>query len=325
MNPDADRPSITAAFSPSDRTWPLLAGLVQLPGPVALHPLAAPSIEELFQRQMDEVAYDVAELSLASYLIAFARGDRRQTAIPAFLSRSFRHSSLFVRRDSPLRTPEHLRGVRFGLPEYQMTAAVWVRALLRHDFGIPSEAVHWVTYRPERVTVAVPVERGQAPNIFQGLLEGEVDVIMTARRPPERFFGPAGDGPLRRLFDDAFARERAYFRAGGVFPVMHLVAVRQATAERWPHLPRALYDVLAEVKRQAVAATRETIALASANPFAVEAAELAAAVQGPDPWPYGLSAELPHLTRFVDYLVEDGLLERAVPVRDAFHPSTWDT
>src|SRR5690554_2353356 len=111
---------LTVAMSDSDRTQAIMLGKVGLP-PFQLRPQHE-TVEDIFVKQVSEAAYDIAELSLASYLISLDGGDRRLTAIPVFLSRSFRHNAIYVRSDSPYTHPSQLKGRRFGFPEYQMTA-----------------------------------------------------------------------------------------------------------------------------------------------------------------------------------------------------------
>ncbi|MCL6452971.1 MAG: 4,5-dihydroxyphthalate decarboxylase [Alicyclobacillus sp.] len=319
----ADR-TLSVAMSTSDRTAPLLSGQTVLPG-YEVRPEQA-TIEEIFQRQLTDAPYDVAETSLASYLIALDRGEQRLTGIPVFLSRSFRHNALYVRSDSPIEHPSQLKGCRFGFPEFQMTAAVWVRGWFRDEWGLGPDDVEWVTYRPERIDVPVPAVRGKAENLFEGLIEGEVDAVMSARRPPAAYFPLDGRaGRIRRLFPDAWAEERAFYRRTGVFPIMHLVTVRKEVVAADPALPRTLYDTLAQIKDAAVANLVETIKLGATLPFAVASAEHALREMDGDIWPYGVGKNRAQLERFVAYLVEDGLLSRPISVDAAFDESVLDT
>ena len=126
-----------------DRVWPLASGRVRAEGiDLNVIPLQP---EECFWRMMTNAEFDVAELSLASYTIARAHGDDRFVAIPVFLSRSFRHSTIYLREDSDITEAADLVGRRVGVPEYQMTASVWTRALLRHDFDVDTDSITWCT------------------------------------------------------------------------------------------------------------------------------------------------------------------------------------
>lgn len=316
---------LSVAMSRSDRTNSILDGQVRVPG-VEISPVQA-TIEEIFARQVDEASYDVAELSLASYLIARDQGETRLTAIPAFLSRSFRHNALYVRSDCPFHHPVDLRGYRFGFPEFQMTAAVWVRGWFRHEWGVANEDMEWVTYRPERLTIDVHTRRGEAADLFAGLMNGEVDAVMSARRPPESYFPLAGtgDGPIRRLYEDPWSEERSFYRKTGVFPIMHLVSVKTEIAQLQPDLPRHMYDALAATKDAAAGNLLETIKLGAALPWAVESMETARTVMGSDVWPYGVERNWAQIQAFMAYMVEDGLLSQPLPKEQVFHASVLDT
>ncbi|MBD2843731.1 4,5-dihydroxyphthalate decarboxylase [Paenibacillus sp. IB182496] len=314
---------LTLAMSESDRTARLLSGSRVLEG-FELAPQQA-SIERIFEVQMNEAAYDISELSLASYLIARGRGEARLTAIPAFLSRSFRHNAIYVRSDSPWKHPSELKGRRFGFPEYQMTAAVWVRGLFRHEWGIANEEMEWLTFRPERIPVETPATL-QEGDIFEALAAGRVDAIMTARRPPAHLFPDSAEGGvLRRLIPDVWDVERAYYGRTGIFPIMHLTSVRAETAERHPELPRRLYELMLEVKRDAAAQMLETIKNTTVNPWLWESAERAMGLMSGDSWPYGVAANRAQIETFIAYLQEDGMLQRPLQVNEVFHPSVLDT
>jgi 4,5-dihydroxyphthalate decarboxylase len=311
------------AVSITDRTAPILLGTVAQDG-LALA-FERVGLEEIFVRQMNDAAFDVAECSLASYLIARARGDERLTAIPVFLSREFRHNAIYVRADSPAHDLAALRGVRFGLPEYQMTAAIWVRALLR-EAGVANEDVRWVTYRPERIPIPSPATPGTSSDIFTGLANGEVDAIFTARRPPASLFPLDGSaGTIRRLFDDPWGEERAYYERTRIFPIMHLVALRASSVRENPTLARAAYEVFLAAKRRASADLAETIYLSSAVPFLTESVERSTALLGADVWPYGVGANWAQLETFMTYLQDDGLLERRLTREEVFAAGVLDT
>jgi len=315
---------LSVAMSRSDRTNPILDGRAHIPG-VVMNPVQA-SIEEIFARQVAEARYDVAELSLASYLIALDSGETRLTAIPAFLSRSFRHNALYVRADSPFHHPTDLKGHRFGFPEFQMTAAVWVRGWFRHEWDTQNAEMDWVTYRPERIPITVPAVRGTATDLFEGLVTGEVAAVMSARRPPLAYFPPSGrGGSIRRLYDDAWSEERAFYRKTGVFPIMHLVSLRTDTATSDANLPRRVYDALLAAKDEATANLTETIKLGAAAPWLVESMEMACDVIGLDVWPYGVKQNWAQLEAFMGFMVEDGLLSAPLPKERVFHASVLDT
>lgn len=314
---------LVLALSATDRTWPIVSGEL-VPAGFRLLPFVA-TPEEIFAVQAAEGRFDAAEFSFASYLVGLGRGDRRFVAIPVFLSRMFRHSSVYVRADSPLTDFGQLRGLRIGVPEYQMTAAVWIRGLLRDEHGIDNSENEWVTFRPERTPVAVPARRGRSADVFEALVRGEVDVAISARRPPAELMPlTSGPGLVRRLLPDPWATERSYFARTKLFPIMHLVVIRRDVVVREPDLPRSLFDLFDEARRRALRALTETVTLAAASPWLVEGAELAMKLMGPDPWPYGVRANAAEIATLNRYLVADGLLERPFEPEEIFAPETVD-
>ncbi|MBW4084577.1 4,5-dihydroxyphthalate decarboxylase [Paenibacillus sp. S150] len=314
---------LTIAMSESDRTAKLLAGSRRLPG-FQLEAQQA-SIEEIFVKQISEAAYDVSELSLASYLIAKGGGDTRLTAIPVFLSRSFRHNAIYVRSDSPYRHPSELKGRRFGFPEYQMTAAVWVRGMFREEWGIGQEDMQWFTFRPERVPVKIPAVLTEG-DIFAALADGRVDAVMSARRPPANLFPSSGEGGvIRRLIPDVWNAEREYYGRTKLFPIMHLVSLKQDTAETYPELPVRLYDLLLDIKDEGIAGLLETIKNQTSDPWVWESAERSSGLMAGGIWPYGISKNWSQIQKFMTYLREDGLLARELALEEVFHPSVLNT
>jgi len=315
---------LTIAMSESDRTQKIMSGQEKLPSFI-LEPQKA-SVEEIFVKQISEAAYDVAELSLASYLIALGRGEQRLTAIPVFLSRSFRHNAIYVRSDSPWVHPSELKNRRFGFPEYQMTAAVWVRGFFRHEWNIANDEMSWYTYRDERVPIETPAQRGTGDDIFEALLRGEVDAIMTARRPPAAYFPATGEGGLiRRLMPDVWEEERQYYRKTGIFPIMHLVSLKEETVKQYPELPQQLYNLMLNRKNEGIDQMLETIKNNTSAPWIWESVEQSAKLMNNDIWPYGVKANWHQIELFMSYLQEDGMLNKTFTAEQIFHSSVLHT
>src|ERR1700730_5671944 len=144
--------------------------------------------EESFHRAFKFAAFDVTEVAMSSYTMTTARGDAHYIAIPAFVSRLFRHSSIYIRTDRGIARPQDLRGKTIGLPEYQMTANVWVRGILQDEYGVRPEEIHWRNGgeeepgRRERAPIRLPpgVDLQPIPRdrILSDMLEkGELDAL----------------------------------------------------------------------------------------------------------------------------------------------------
>ena len=273
---------------------------------------------KLFRRVLKSPRYDVTELSLSSYTMMREQGWREYKAFPIFTSRRFRHSALFVRKGSRLMSGEQLKGKRVGVPDFHMTAAVWVRGILEEEYGVRPEDIRWFTGRVERVklppAIAGKVEYlGKEARLFDWLLEKKLDAVIYAHltRPP------VPDGSVRCLFPDPVEREKEYFRKHGVIPIMHLMALREKHLEKGLGIARKVERVLRKEK-ESFFKRLEMVSSAGVLPWFSEYVESTAAVLGPDPWPHGIEANRKGLEKFLDYSMAQGLISRRPDLRELF-------
>lgn len=320
---------LTIAAGPYDRTAALRDGRVRPEG-IDLNWLPL-KVEEIFWRMMQNREFDVSELSFSGYVVRTARGQRDLTAIPVFLSRSFRHNILYVNEKSGITAPEQLAGKRIGVPEYQMTAAVWVRAFLEDDHGVASSSVEWhqggletwgrkpfEPVEPEGVTI-VPTAQGKT--LSGMLVDGEIDALISPRVPS--VFKP-GTG-IRRLFDDPSAAARDYYARTRIFPVMHTVAIRTELVDANPWLPYTLFKAFTEAKALAIRDLEDTTAHHISLPFLHDHVDETRALMGHDFWAYGLEANRPTLEAFLAASHRQGLTDRVLKPEELFPESTWHT
>jgi 4,5-dihydroxyphthalate decarboxylase len=313
----------SAAFSLSDRSFPLLAGLVGHPD---IHlSYQRLGMEEIFHRQIADAAFDIAECTLGSYLMAKDRDERRLTAVPIPLSRRFRQDQIYVAVDSPLHSISDLHGKRFGLPEFQATPAIWLRGMFR-ELGIPSDQVVWVTYRPERLPITRRSNRGSAKTLTEGLLRGEIDCGFSPTLPPAENFPRYGKtGAIRRLLADPWEADRINFQRTKLFPITTILTLRAEAVEQMPDLAREIYAMFLEAKEEGMKNLRNAGHLIAMEPFLQEAFERSSEVLGPDPWPYGFDACWNEIETFMAFMLEDGLIQRKLRPEEVFHHSTFDT
>ena len=183
--------NLSVAIGDYDRNRPLIDGAVQIDGVDPVFMKLYP--EEIFFRAFRSEDFDICECSLSSFTVKTAAGNCPYVGVPAFVSRMFRHTSMYCRTDR-IKKPEDLKGKKVGVPEYQLTANVWARAILEDDFGVKPTDIHWIrggiehAGRPEKITIKLPdgVRLDNAPEgktISQLLAEGEIDGFM-APRPP---------------------------------------------------------------------------------------------------------------------------------------------
>jgi 4,5-dihydroxyphthalate decarboxylase len=313
------RLSLTLACTASDRTRPILDGRVSVPGVDFVMLPGEP--EDIFRRALRDRAFDVSELSMGSHIVTTARGDSAYAGVPVFPSRAFRHSAVYVRTDRGISGPADLAGRTIGLPEYQQTAALWVRGVLREHYGVDTRGVAWRT-GGERVPIALPGGLDVRPlgeDLPAALAAGRLDALI-APRPPAAF--EDGSAPVARLWPDYRAEEIAWRRATGFFPIMHCIAVRRDVAERHPWLPVELFRAFVRARDMALAELRLVNVLRVSMPWAAAAFEEQAAIMGGDPWPYGFARNRDEIAAMVRFAVTDGLAVEAIPPEALFHPST---
>ncbi len=311
-----------------DRTRPLFDGEVRIEGCKPVYLPQEPG--EIFFRAFVHEEFDVSELSLSTYVMRRAKGDCPYVGIPAFISRAFRHSAIYVRTDRNINRPEDLRGRLIGVPEYQVTAAVWVRGLLQDDYGVSPRDLRWVSGGletpgriekvPFRPAAGVSLESAPEGKTLSGMLEeGGIDAII-APQAPSCF--ARGVPHVGRLFSSFGAVEEEYYRRTGIFPIMHIVGVKTEMAARHPWLPASVFKAFLAAKDIAVAALSDPNALCASLPSLTWGAARARALMGKDFWPYGLDANAQTLEVFLRYHFEQGLSPRQVTVGELFPSST---
>jgi 4,5-dihydroxyphthalate decarboxylase len=321
---------LTLACWDYDRTRALADGRVSPEGiDLNLIPL---HVEETFFRMLRNREFDAAEMSLSSYSVSLMRDDPAFIAIPVFPSRFFRHSCIFVSAKSGIREPKDLIGKRFGVPEYQMTAPVWIRGILSDEYGVEPASVRYFTGgeeepgRDEKLKLDLPPQFSVTPigpgqTLSQMLADGEIDALHTARTP-STFYSRPDD--VKRLFPDFVPVEKDYFRRTGIFPIMHVIALRRDVyeANRW--IAQSLFKAFCEAQRVAYDNLAVTSAMISMLPWQVAAVEEARAELGDDWWPYGFAKNRAALDTFLRYHNEQGLSRRRLQPEELFAPETFE-
>jgi 4,5-dihydroxyphthalate decarboxylase len=277
--------------------------------------------------------FDAAEMSFGSFVAGKARSDFPFVGIPAFVYRKFRHSCAYVNVHAGIDKPEDLKGRRVGVPEWQMTATVWLRGFLQDDFNVRASDVHWLTgglessERKEKVALTLPPEI-KIENIASGqtlsdmLVSGEIDALLTAQVPaPYVKRAPQ----VRRLFADTRQAEADHFRRTGIFPIMHVMILREEFYKRHPWVAQSLYKALADAKARCIDAIFKNDAIHSVLPWAGPHAEEVRKLMGQDFWPYGVEANRNTLEIFMRYCFEQGLTTRLLKVDELFTKETVDT
>ncbi len=323
--------TLTVACAPYDRVRALFDGRVTLPG-IRLVPVPIHS-EQSFPRAFSRAEFDVTELSLSSHLIQVSRGEAAYDAIPAFVSRAFRHGCIYLRADAGISDAKGLEGRRVGIPEYQMTLGLWLRGILADDHGVDVNGIAWRTAgtnqagRRERLPLELPPGMDVRPlpdgaTLNQALLDGEIDAILS---PTEPLAFAQGDPRVVRLFPDPRAAAIAWHRRTGFHPIMHVMGLRRDIAARNPGLAGRLYAAFEEARRLGLAEMEADLRHSSLSlmlPFLAEEWAATKALLGADPWTYGISANRAELEAIARWSDAQHLSRRRLQVEEMFHPET---
>jgi 4,5-dihydroxyphthalate decarboxylase len=321
---------LSVAVGDYDRTRALIDGSVTIDGVSPIYMTLVP--EEIFFRAFRAAEFDICELSLSSYTVKTAQNNCPYIAVPAFVSRAFRHTAIYVRTDR-VKKPEDLKGRKVGLPEYQLTANVWARALLADDYGVKPSDIHWIRGgieepgRPEKLAIKLPpgvrLDNALDGATISGLLEaGEIDGFI-APRPPNLV--EKGHPNIGWLFPDPVAVAKDYFKRTGLFPIMHVVGIRRTLAEKHPWLPGAVFKAFEQAKAIGVEKLSDTSATKVTLPFVEEALQAARTLMGEDYWSYGVEKNRKVLDYFLAQHHAQGLSSRRVAVDELFHPGTYES
>lgn len=312
--------SLTLSCGDYDRTRPLIDGNVPTPG-LDLTVIPLPSGER-HHRFVKNLEFDVCELQIAQYLGLKSRGVAI-TAIPVFPHRRFNHSCVMVRMDSDIRHPGDLRRRRVGIHGHFNPIALWIRGLLQHEFNLPPSEIHWVADGSEEIPGWSPpawlkIERAPAEKKMQDLLKaGEIDAQILSDSGSDAV---SANKLVRRLWPNYREVETDYYRRTGIFPIRHLVVVKDEVLQRNPEVATHLVSAFEAAKQRAYKYwsdhRRSSLAW-----FGAEQEE-ERALLGADPWPYSIDKNQVVLETLLDYAAEQGLTERRLDIKEIFAPST---
>jgi 4,5-dihydroxyphthalate decarboxylase len=317
---------LTFACGLYDRTEPLRTRDVTIKD-VDLDFQAIPSPRDIFDRMGGKLEFDVSEFSSSEFISRYARGNCPFVALPVFPARVFRHGYVYVNRKAGIRTPKDIAGKRVGVALYTMTAAVWIRGHLMHQFGVNLSDVRWlegaITHagrhgEPSAPPLLKPVKIDHDPqgrSLSELLAAHEIDVLIGTQHPhPHPDVAP--------LFADARAMERELYVKSRIFPIMHLVVIRRDVYERDPSVAQKLYQGFVDAKNLALERMHR------GHPFMLpwvhDDIHEVDEIFGGDPYPYGIEANRPTLEALVQYLAEQHFIAKPMPIEDLFVPVSKD-
>ncbi len=311
-----------------DRMQALYTGEVK-PAGIDLNFIPIEVPRPLFDRMSGGQEFDIAEYSITEFTQRFAGEGCPFVAIPVFPSRSFRHGFISIHRKAGIAKPKDLEGRRVGVPLYAMTAAIFIRGLLQHEYGVDLSRIHWVqgainsagahgnpTVLP--LVRPVPIEINNSGRSLSDLLEGrQLDAIIGTSLPEAIRHNP----DIGRLFPDFVELEKDYYKRTGIYPIMHLIAIRREIYERYPFVASSLYDAFVESKKIALRKMFSSRALRYMTPWLMRDIDEIHEVFNGEPWPYGVEFNRKTLEALMTYLVDQALIAEPIPVEDLFVPT----
>jgi 4,5-dihydroxyphthalate decarboxylase len=313
---------LTFACGPYDRTQSLRDGSIGVDGVDLNYVTMQPA--EIFWRQLQYQEFDASEMSLSNYTSLVSTGQSPFIAIPVYPSRVFRHGYFFVNTGKGIKSGADLKGKRGGVPEYSMTAAVYMRGLMQHEFGVKPSDVEWVQGRHDRLGRKLPadIRLTQAPDGTElgDLLErGEIDFMMTANNP---LSFRRGSKNVARLFPNYAEMEKDYYKRTKIYPIMHTVIIKREIYDREPWVAMNLYQALCKAKERCYQLLVETGAPKASFAWLQPMIEEEKRIIGEDWYPYGIEQNRPTIEALLQYTHEHGLTDRRVKLEELFAPAT---
>ena len=324
--------NLTLACWNYDRTLAVLDGRVGIGDWCVEKTIMSP--EELFPKVIGKAPFDITEMSLSSYLMQVDRGEGEYIAIPAFVSRAFRHGGIYIRDGAEIKSPKDLEGCLIGVPEYQMTMALWVRGILQDEYGVNIRRIRYRTGgnnspgRSERMSLSLPktmdvksIAKGETLNDL--LISNKLDAVI-APSPPDSFDAKV-KGVVSQLFSEPTIVEKEYYNRTGLFPIMHVIGIRKSLVREYSGLATEVFKSFVEARSLAIKDLENT-SRASANkitlPWFVNEWETTKSMMGSSPWPYGIKENMGELETVIRYSQEQYLTSRKLSIEELFAEET---
>ncbi len=283
------------------------------------------SHHEIFARFTFNREWDVAELSFAKFMAQVSRPDADIVGLPVVCSRLFRFSSFYVNKASGIKTAADLKGKRIGTPEWAHSAAVYMRGWLHNEGGVKMQDVHWYQAganapgRIEKVELDLPqgvkLTRVADKSLSQMLADGEIDCAIIAR-PPTCFLEE--DPRIERLFPNYLELEEEYFGRTGVWPIMHMLAMKKSVLKDNPWVARNLYNAFEDSKNRSLARLFDPAISRYPLPFLATYARRMRDMVGKDVFPFGIEANRPTLELMLLYTHQQGIAQRQMTPEEIF-------
>ncbi|NQV54849.1 MAG: 4,5-dihydroxyphthalate decarboxylase [Rhodospirillales bacterium] len=322
--------SLSLATCDYDHVRDLMSGVVRAQG-IDITPMVFDEPHYIFHRATNFGDFDVSEMSFGRYVSLVSRRKNDMVAIPVFPSRMARMSAFYVPKGSRVKKPEDLKGATVGIPEWTQTATIYARGWLENTVGVDLRSIKWlqtgvdVPGRPEpqppRLPKGVKVKAVTDKSLSDLLNEGSVDCVISALEPK-----PVRDGSpnVSRLIKNYHQVEIEYFKDTGIFPIMHVIAIKRSVLEAHPWVAANLYEAFTEAKDRALERAFKGSHAIYPVPWAVDAARDAKKLFGDDIWPYGIEPNRPTLEAFLKFSYQQGVAYRKLKPEDLFAEQTLE-
>jgi|SRR5208282_4200309 len=314
---------LSMTCGPYDRSKALIDGTIKPDGINLAITVNADDVSR--QSQAARSLFDVAEFFIGRYIADLPFRALGFTAIPIFVKRTFRHSSIYVNKRRSMRSPSDLNGRRVGLQTWFTSAALWVRGMLADEYGVDLSSITWVADRPEPIDGWSPpswlkLEYAKMANSqFDMLVAGEIDACMTTE-----LMAPGRHPDIEFLFPNYAELERQYFRRTGFFPIMHVLLVRNSILEQHPWVAMSLFKAWEDSKRECYK-WLEWQRMHQTSLWYRALWEEEQAVAGPDIYKWGFEKTRAEVDTLLDYSHRLGLTARRHKPEEMFWPSTLET
>jgi 4,5-dihydroxyphthalate decarboxylase len=320
---------LSMALSHYDRHIPFFDGSVQVEG-VDLQIFEVGQSEPLrdgrdrHERMLQKNEFDICELSLSSYLMAKSRG-MPFTAIPVFPRRLFSLSQMWVNTSAGIESPQDLIGKRVGLSTFQTTLSVLAKGDLQSEYNVPWRKMEWIVSKEEAISFK-PQEGVHIELVASGkkigvmLEQGEISALMVPHPPQQAL---KGSPKIRRLFADPKQEEIKYFQKNGYYPIMHVVAFKDEALAKNPGLAQNVMAAFDRAKEACMAYYDDPNW--SRFVWGRHLFEEEKTAFGDDPWPHGVKRNRANLQRFMEYSLDQGLMEKKLTVEDLFASGTLNS
>jgi 4,5-dihydroxyphthalate decarboxylase len=283
-------------------------------------------VDELFREVLHNKKFDACELSLSNYIYARDMYDLEYIAIPVFLSRRFRHQDIFVSTKSGIRSPSDLIGRKVvSSPSYYVTASIWQRGILQHEFGVDPSKVQWFVEKEERIPISFP--KGVSPKLIEDpwneLAKGNIDAAIGPRRHPNHPYTT----DVKRLFEDPISTETEYYRRTKIYPIMHALVIKKSILDRNPWVATNLIEAFSHSKKLWQEGMHGRVhPLRLAGPaWADIMIEQERKLLGDDSYPYGIRENRKTIHTLIQYCAEQAVLKKEPPtVEELFAENTLE-